>query len=100
MTPPTDPALICQLLSTFASALRDGLPVPPAFATAAAAAGFGRVEVDEYLSFRSLEGRPTVSLLLRGLVGDGLLDIIRSGERQADVIGHLDIAAASVELES
>lgn len=100
MTPLTDPARTRQFLSTFATALRDGLPVPPAFTAAATSAGYSTEEAAAYLSLRSLEGRLTASLLLTGLVTEQVLNIIRSGEKEADVIGHLDIAAASIELSS
>lgn len=96
MTPSTDPARTRQLLNTFASELRDGLPVSPSFIAAAVAAGYDQKDAEGHLAARSSEGYPTVALILEGLVSDETIAIIRSGEKQADVIGHLDLAAANV----
>ena len=100
MKPSSDPARTRQLLSTFASALRDGRPVPPAFVAAAAAAGYDEKEAEAHLAARSSEGYPTVALILKGLVSDETVAIIRNGEKQADVIGHLELAASSAEYDS
>lgn len=100
MTPLTDPVHTRQFLSTFATALREGIRVQPAFTAAATSAGYSTEEAAAYLSLRSLQGRLTASLLLTGLVDEEVVDIIRSGEKQADVIGHLEIAAASIDVEN
>jgi len=95
MTPLENPVGVSQFLDSFAAALEDGLGVPAAFANAASANGFDHTTIEAHLTLRSLDGKLTCSSLLDGLVSDEILTVIRTGEKQADVIGHLRLAAVN-----
>jgi hypothetical protein len=93
MTPFANPHLAGQFLESFAVALEDGLGVPAAFRSAATATACEVAVVEAQLSLRALDGKLTCSALLDGLVAAETLAIVRAGEMQADVIGHLRLAA-------
>jgi hypothetical protein len=89
----SDPELAADLLERFADFLEQGLPYGAAFLAAAWRSKIDPGATLKFMADKFRDGLVPCSALIEPLIAADLVEIVRSGEREGDVISHMRIAA-------